>query len=74
MPLATSHNQDQIDPQMKARKVVEECADCDIGRFLMDKIKELNPDYIVTDCLSCLLQFNQVLPYTVLHPIEILKQ
>ena len=45
-----------------------------LGSRLMDKIKELNPEYIVTDCLSCRLQFNQMLPYKVFHPIEILKQ
>ena len=40
---------------------------------LMEKIKDLNPEYIVKDCLSCRLQFNQMLPYKVFHPIEILK-
>ena len=44
-----------------------------LGNRLMDKIKALNPKYIVTDCLSCRLQFNQMLPYKVFHPIEILK-
>lgn len=40
----------------------------------MAKIKELNPEKLVTDCLSCRLQFNQLLPYKVQHPIEILKE
>ena len=48
-------------------------ASTQLGNRLMDKIKELNPEYIVTDCLSCRLQFNQMLPYKVRHPIEILK-
>jgi glycerol-3-phosphate dehydrogenase subunit C len=39
----------------------------------MDKIKELNPEILVTDCLSCRLQFKQLLPYRVYHPIEILR-
>ena len=38
----------------------------------MGKIKELNPELLVTDCLSCRLQFHQLLPNKVLHPIEIL--
>ena len=45
-----------------------------LGRRLMDKIRELNPQRLVTDCLSCRLQFNQLLPYQVQHPIEILRK
>jgi len=45
-----------------------------LGRRLMDKIKELAPEWLVTDCLSCRLQFNQLLPYRVQHPVEILKE
>jgi glycerol-3-phosphate dehydrogenase subunit C len=45
-----------------------------LGRRLMDKIKELDPQWLVTDCLSCRLQFKQLLPYKVQHPIEILKE
>jgi glycerol-3-phosphate dehydrogenase subunit C len=45
-----------------------------LGRRLMERIREINPDRIVTDCLSCRLQFNQLLPYPVTHPIEILKE
>ncbi len=26
------------------------------------------------DCLSCRLQFNQLMPYAVYHPIEILNE
>ncbi|MGB5423458.1 MAG: heterodisulfide reductase-related iron-sulfur binding cluster [Desulfobacterales bacterium] len=44
-----------------------------LGRRLMDKIREIDPDRIVTDCLSCRLQFNQLLPHPVSHPIEILR-
>jgi glycerol-3-phosphate dehydrogenase subunit C len=43
-----------------------------LGSRLMDKIKKLNPELLVTDCLSCRLQFNQLLTTRVLHPIEIL--
>ena len=45
-----------------------------LGRRLMDKIKDLDPRWLVTDCLSCRLQFNQLLPYKVQHPVEILKE
>jgi glycerol-3-phosphate dehydrogenase subunit C len=43
-----------------------------LGNRLIDKIKELNPEILVTDCLSCRLQFKQLLPNKVLHPVEIL--
>jgi len=45
-----------------------------LGRPLMEKIRTVNPDRIVTDCLSCRLQLKQLLPYDVVHPIEILKE
>jgi glycerol-3-phosphate dehydrogenase subunit C len=44
-----------------------------LGSILMEKIREeMRPDRIVTDCLSCRMQFNQLLPYEVLHPVEVL--
>ncbi len=43
-----------------------------MGRPLMEKIRGLDPDALVTDCLSCRLQFNQHLPVPVFHPVEIL--
>jgi glycerol-3-phosphate dehydrogenase subunit C len=45
-----------------------------LGNRLMNKINELKPEILVTDCLSCRLQFKQPLPYEVYHPIEILKK
>jgi glycerol-3-phosphate dehydrogenase subunit C len=45
-----------------------------LGTRLMEKIKELDPERLVTDCLSCRLQFNQLTPYKVHHPIEILNE
>jgi glycerol-3-phosphate dehydrogenase subunit C len=45
-----------------------------LGSRLMDKISEMNPEILVTDCLSCRLQFNQLLPHKVLHPVEILRE
>ena len=48
-------------------------ASIQLGQRLMEKIQAIAPDRIVTDCLSCRLQFNQLLPYPVVHPIEILQ-
>ena len=45
-----------------------------IGARLTDKIKFAAPERVATDCLSCRLQFQQMLPYEVLHPIEILRE
>jgi len=45
-----------------------------LGSPLMEKIRTMNPETILTDCLSCRLQFNQLLPYHVVHPIEVLKE
>jgi glycerol-3-phosphate dehydrogenase subunit C len=45
-----------------------------MGSRLMERIKAMNPQRLVTDCLSCRIQFNQLLPCRVLHPIEILRE
>ncbi|MBU0986726.1 MAG: FeS-binding protein, partial [Proteobacteria bacterium] len=45
-----------------------------MGSRLIEKIKDIDPQWLVTDCLSCRLQFRQMTPYKVLHPIEILKK
>ncbi|MEJ5357878.1 MAG: heterodisulfide reductase-related iron-sulfur binding cluster [Desulfobacterales bacterium] len=45
-----------------------------IGDRLMRHIAEAQPQAILTDCLSCRLQFRQLLPYPVRHPIEILQE
>ena len=47
-------------------------ASIELGSRLIEKIKAMNPEILVTDCLSCRLQFNQLLPTKVLHPVEIL--
>ena len=44
------------------------------GRLLMDRIRGMDPDAIITDCLSCSLQFRHALPYPVFHPMEILDR
>ena len=43
-----------------------------LGKSLLDAINEIGPDVIVTDCLSCRLQFEQFTPFAVRHPIELL--
>ncbi len=45
-----------------------------LGEPLMHKIKAASPEAIVTDCLSCRLQFMQALPYPVYHPLEIMER
>ncbi|MBI4984501.1 MAG: FeS-binding protein [Rhodocyclales bacterium] len=44
-----------------------------IGARLTRKIAAAVPERLATDCLSCRLQFQQMLPYEVLHPVEILR-
>lgn len=46
----------------------------EIGRPLMEKIRNQSPQAIVTDCISCRLQFSHALPYAVFHPMEILAR
>ena len=45
-----------------------------IGSRLMARLKSLNPEVLATDCLSCRMQFNQLTPYEVVHPIQIIHQ
>jgi glycerol-3-phosphate dehydrogenase subunit C len=49
-------------------------ASIELGRRLMRKIEQMNPETLLTDCLSCRLQFNQELQYPVKHPIEFLAE
>lgn len=44
-----------------------------IGARLLDKIRVASPQLLVTDCLSCRIQFEQVLPVKVIHPVELLR-
>ena len=44
-----------------------------IGRRLRVKVEAAAPQTLLTDCLSCRLQFNQMLPQPVAHPVEILS-
>lgn len=41
---------------------------------LMREIQAAQPEAIITDCLSCRLQFQHLLPYPVFHPVEIISQ
>jgi glycerol-3-phosphate dehydrogenase subunit C len=45
-----------------------------LGSSLMEKIEALSPDAVITDCLSCRLQFGHMLSYPVFHPMEILER
>ncbi len=45
-----------------------------LGRPLMEKIQAAAPEAIITDCLSCRLQFQHLLPHPVHHPLEILAR
>jgi len=49
-------------------------ASLEVGRPLFESIEKAAPDAIVTDCLSCRLQFSHALPYPVFHPAEILAR
>ena len=45
-----------------------------MGSRLMEKVKALDPERLVSDCLSCRIQFNQLVPHKVFHPVEILRE
>ena len=45
-----------------------------IGSRLKAKIRQIDPERLLTDCLSCRMQFNQITTYAVSHPIEIIKE
>jgi glycerol-3-phosphate dehydrogenase subunit C len=45
-----------------------------ISGRLIAKLKKIDPQVIATDCLSCRLQFNQLTPHKVLHPLEVIKE
>ncbi|WP_045214610.1 heterodisulfide reductase-related iron-sulfur binding cluster [Desulfonatronovibrio magnus] len=40
---------------------------------LFRSIKEIAPDILCTDCLSCRLQFSHALPYQQAHPLELMQ-
>jgi glycerol-3-phosphate dehydrogenase subunit C len=44
-----------------------------IGRRLMRKIEAAAPEAVLTECLSCRMQFNQALAQPVSHPVEVLN-
>ena len=45
-----------------------------IASRLIARIKAMDPEVIVTDCLSCRMQFTQVMPYRVVHPIQMIEE
>ncbi|WP_263772050.1 heterodisulfide reductase-related iron-sulfur binding cluster [Propionivibrio soli] len=44
-----------------------------IGQRLTEKIRAAAPECLVTDCLSCRIQFEQVLSREARHPVELLR-
>jgi glycerol-3-phosphate dehydrogenase subunit C len=48
-------------------------ASISLGASVAAMIGALKPDIVATDCLSCRLQFQQLLPVPVCHPLEILS-
>jgi glycerol-3-phosphate dehydrogenase subunit C len=45
-----------------------------IGKPVFDKLSKEPHRTLITDCLSCRLQFQQVLPGKTFHPVEILEE
>jgi glycerol-3-phosphate dehydrogenase subunit C len=45
-----------------------------IASRLVTRIRSADPEMVVTDCLSCRMQFMQLLPYEVAHPVELIKK
>jgi glycerol-3-phosphate dehydrogenase subunit C len=46
-----------------------------LGQQLADKIRAASPEALVTECLSCRLQFRHLMPeLSVFHPLEILQR
>ena len=45
-----------------------------IGKTLFEKIEELKPDYVVTDCETCKWQIEMSTSVSVMHPISILAE
>ena len=43
-----------------------------VGQPLLDRINQLDPEALITDCLSCQLQFRHCLSIPIYHPLEIL--
>jgi len=43
-----------------------------LGTPVMEKIAARRPDVIVTECLSCRLQFHHLADYPVAHPLEVM--
>ena len=46
----------------------------EMGRPLMQKVQDMQPDILLCDCLSCRLQFSHNLSVALAHPLEILYE
>ncbi|RJQ77479.1 MAG: FeS-binding protein [Desulfobacteraceae bacterium] len=49
-------------------------ASLNLAQPLMRKIQAADPTVVITDCLSCRLQFQHMLPFPVFHPLELISQ
>jgi glycerol-3-phosphate dehydrogenase subunit C len=45
-----------------------------IGSLLFEKIAELEPDIILTECAACKMQIEHLTGKPVIHPIKLLAQ
>ena len=45
-----------------------------LGAPAVEKIEALEPDMVVTDCLSCRLQLTHLTTLAVRHPLEVLAE
>ena len=46
----------------------------EMGRPLMQKIQDIQPDILLCDCLSCRLQFSHNLSVALAHPLEVIYE
>jgi glycerol-3-phosphate dehydrogenase subunit C len=46
----------------------------ELGKRLIEKIGKMEPLGIVTECLSCRIQFEELADYVVVHPLEVISQ
>ncbi|MEJ5299471.1 MAG: heterodisulfide reductase-related iron-sulfur binding cluster [Thermodesulforhabdaceae bacterium] len=45
-----------------------------IGKKLVEKIDRMEPRGIITECLSCRIQFEELTDYDIVHPLEVINQ
>jgi hypothetical protein len=58
----------------RLRDEIAKCRRCEACRELVDSSCLVFPEMLTKECLSCRLQFNQLTPYEVMHPMEIISE